>query len=465
MVQSTRSDSSVIAALDRARAAASRHDFAGVRDALIDAWRAGRSPAVARLVELVASKAPDDLTAKLAALVRRDAASSHANLRALAEIDDPRLSSRAIEALIALPFTTPASGASFLSELIDTVGRLGDTRLTERSGAIRAAITTRIDRGVTRRALVERLDVALARLPPVAATSEELERERALAVQLEPLRAASRSLEALFAEVYADPVADSPRLVLADLLLQRGDPRGELIALQLARGDGEPTKRELSLLGKHGRAWLGRLAPVVSWRRRHSRTAFRRGFLAVADIMLTADKKLEPLLGEPEWTTVEQLTGGWDTDLLLAAPLRGLRSINARLDEATIAALARRREPLGNVVEVQLRDLKTDHATLRRAFPALTTVRIERIFHSWPELLAIRQMPIDHVAITNYWVSSPAQVAIAQRDLDEFVGRLLGQPTELASLSIDAPYYHSPPPTPVELRRGADGTFERVAQR
>ncbi|MDP1825479.1 MAG: hypothetical protein Q8L48_19630 [Archangium sp.] len=35
------------------------------------------------------------------------------------------------------------------------------------------------------------------------------------------------SLEALFDAVYDDPGADGPRLVLADALVEVGDPRGE----------------------------------------------------------------------------------------------------------------------------------------------------------------------------------------------------------------------------------------------
>jgi uncharacterized protein (TIGR02996 family) len=462
MAESTRHDPRVIAALALARAAASRYDLAGVRDALIDAWRAGRSPAVARLVELVATKAPDALTAKLAALVKHGAVSSHANLRALLEIDDPRLSGRAIEALVALPFATSAAAPAFLSELIDTVGRLGDARITECADAIRGAITTRIEPRAVRRTLIERLEEVIAGLPPVAATPEEISLERELAMQLEPLRADSRAIETLIAEIYANPADDAQRLVLADLLLQRGDPRGELIALQFGRGDGEPTKRELRLLQKHGRSWLGRLAPVLSWGRHYSRTAFRRGFLAVADIMLSVDKKLEPLAGAPEWATVEKLTGRWNTDLLLTAPLRGLRSIDDRLDAATIEALSQRREPLANVIEVRLMDPKIDGATLRRAFPALTTVKLSRNINSWPELLAVRHLAVDHVAITDFWVPSPERVAIARQELDAFVRSLVGQPTELARLSIDGPYYNPPVPAPVELRRGADGKFERV---
>jgi uncharacterized protein (TIGR02996 family) len=46
-------------------------------------------------------------------------------------------------------------------------------------------------------------------------------------------------LAALRAAVYAAPDDDAPRLVLADYLLERGDPRGELIHVQcaIARGD------------------------------------------------------------------------------------------------------------------------------------------------------------------------------------------------------------------------------------
>lgn len=36
---------------------------------------------------------------------------------------------------------------------------------------------------------------------------------------------------ALFAEIVQAPHDDAPRLVYADWLLERGDPRGELIAL------------------------------------------------------------------------------------------------------------------------------------------------------------------------------------------------------------------------------------------
>ena len=42
--------------------------------------------------------------------------------------------------------------------------------------------------------------------------------------------------DALLAAIYADPDDDAPRHVLADALIDRGDPRGEFISMQLARG-------------------------------------------------------------------------------------------------------------------------------------------------------------------------------------------------------------------------------------
>jgi len=46
--------------------------------------------------------------------------------------------------------------------------------------------------------------------------------------------------------------ADQPRLVYADALTERGDPRGELISLQLSAGD-RPELAKRALLKAHSR--------------------------------------------------------------------------------------------------------------------------------------------------------------------------------------------------------------------
>lgn len=73
--------------------------------------------------------------------------------------------------------------------------------------------------------------------------------------------------------ILADPTADAPRLVYADHLAARGDPRGEFIHLQCALGrtlgDEGLLAREAALLEQHGASWLVELEHLreVEWRR------------------------------------------------------------------------------------------------------------------------------------------------------------------------------------------------------
>ena len=79
--------------------------------------------------------------------------------------------------------------------------------------------------------------------------------------------------------IWAAPNDDAPREQYAAWLIERSDPRGELITLQFARhrGTDAPTgkARERELLAAHARAWLGEIEPAVM----KSRYAFERGFL------------------------------------------------------------------------------------------------------------------------------------------------------------------------------------------
>jgi uncharacterized protein (TIGR02996 family) len=107
----------------------------------------------------------------------------------------------------------------------------------------------------------------------------------------------------LIADVYAHPDDDGPRLVYADWLEERGDPRGELIALQCRQGLDEAGERRVRALVKaHGRKWLGPLAPIVT-----TGHAFRRGFVARATVKWGAAKNVARLGALPAWATVEEL--------------------------------------------------------------------------------------------------------------------------------------------------------------
>ncbi|HLL22455.1 MAG TPA: TIGR02996 domain-containing protein, partial [Kofleriaceae bacterium] len=110
--------------------------------------------------------------------------------------------------------------------------------------------------------------------------------------------------------IAADPDDDEQRLVLADALMQRGDPRGELIALQCAIARAEPAPDELTsrvdaLLAAHGAAWTAELRAICP-----GRYGFVRGF--VERVWLDASTAFSPTSGPA---------------LLAAAPL--LRHITA----------------------------------------------------------------------------------------------------------------------------------------
>jgi len=78
----------------------------------------------------------------------------------------------------------------------------------------------------------------------------------------------------LLAQIAADPASDDARRVLADLLAERGDLRGELITLQLMpQRDAKTERRMRTLVRVHWRTWLGDgLGRLVE------RVDFERGF-------------------------------------------------------------------------------------------------------------------------------------------------------------------------------------------
>src|SRR5262245_55204692 len=95
---------------------------------------------------------------------------------------------------------------------------------------------------------------------------------------------------AFLRSVAANPDDDLPRLVYADYLDERGDPRGEFVRLQVERPRLPPddprraewSARERELLRRHGDEWLGPLTRIVSGH------AFRRGFVEDVVVMTEA---------------------------------------------------------------------------------------------------------------------------------------------------------------------------------
>lgn len=194
----------------------------------------------------------------------------------------------------------------------------------------------------------------------------------------------------MFDAVYADPVADGPRAVLADALQERGDPRGEFIALQLAKLQSKPsaaaTRRERSLLTKHRRAWLGPLADVVN----EPNSTWARGFLDTVVAELSDDTPVDPI-----WNTVRSLriVGGYPPKVrvLAAGCFRGLTEFSSiALDDLGTLLSARSKPPIESLsiygpharggawdpAQLKLVDRLTELPGLRRL-----SLRVER--HPW----------------------------------------------------------------------------------
>jgi uncharacterized protein (TIGR02996 family) len=115
-------------------------------------------------------------------------------------------------------------------------------------------------------------------------------------------------MDSALSAVLAAPDDDAPRLVYADWLQQRHDPRGELIAVQCALGarpgDAALRKREEELLAQHGEAWAAALEALGA-----DGCVWHRGFIDEAFAEVRALSKnaaaifeLAPLLRRVETT-------------------------------------------------------------------------------------------------------------------------------------------------------------------
>ena len=118
-------------------------------------------------------------------------------------------------------------------------------------------------------------------------------REFALAETAEPK-------EDLEQAIYELPERIDLRAVLADQLIEAGDPRGEFIALQLSeRRSKDDDKRIKGLLKEHGRKWLGPLEPVLQ----KTGLRFEGGFPLTGRLEPDCGDRLRPLIGHPAWST------------------------------------------------------------------------------------------------------------------------------------------------------------------
>ncbi len=178
-------------------------------------------------------------------------------------------------------------------------------------------------RRVELRLFVDGVQEALHELPaPSAATRALIE---ALSAAFGPAMGRIRSARTVEAElleaIYEAPEDNAPRAVYADWLLERKDPRGEFIMLQL-KAAGEPlspvdARRMETLASRHSARWLGPLSAVVPSKAR----VFHRGFLSAATLRPRHQRALNSATSDPRWRTVRAIDCfGFDPTPLLASP-------------------------------------------------------------------------------------------------------------------------------------------------
>lgn len=179
--------------------------------------------------------------------------------------------------------------------------------------------------------------------------------------------------DALFAEILADPRSDAARLVYADHLLERGDPRGELIQLQCRLEKlvpDDPARRPLArriadLLGVHETAWT-RDVRALGFADHLHQVALRRGFVE------------KVMIGAAQHATIAALRA-----------ITPLRHVHVRVPDA--ANDARRDHDLAALGEavagIEALSLHAGGIHARRAFAAALA--------RWPQLARLRELDVD----------------------------------------------------------------------
>lgn len=265
-------------------------------DALVEAWKLNPHPRISALASQL--PASELFTGLFAGQLRQVAK----KVNELKVRQHPHLSD-ALERVLSDPPWSSDNSRDVWTLIFKLVAESRDPRFLALAKELPAKWGMRADQ---RRWLTETLSNAVQNIPVVI---ELTANQAALLVAIErdayaAKPAPKRSTTIDFAAVYANPLDDRPRLVLADALLEQGDARGEFLSLQLRpekTSDGQ--KRERALLKAHAKGWLtpfgGALGADVKW---------RRGFPAEGLVKFRDAAAVKKYGSVPEWATFESLT-------------------------------------------------------------------------------------------------------------------------------------------------------------
>jgi len=264
----------------------------------LDAWNAcdakGDPLDFARLAAAARGGTQDDVNAHVAALAQRT---------------DPAMAG-AMLALLANPPYAGVKSRGMLEHILEAIATTRDRRAAEPARELGRRYLTIVNSGTggwTSHALAA-LAEELAALPVPdldAADAELVETLEARFGKREVVapRPGAKTLAQLLDEVYAAPADDGPRQIYADALLEQNDPRGEWIALDLARARGE-----LDAVGEARQKELATPGEIATWAQplaNGGEVTFARGFPA----KLRLYRNAKVLIGARELATITELHG------------------------------------------------------------------------------------------------------------------------------------------------------------
>jgi hypothetical protein len=137
--------------------------------------------------------------------------------------------------------------------------------------------------------------------------------------------------------VYDRPDDLAVRHVLADALLERGDPRGEYLSLLFTPTPTAETRaRAAAIFAEHHRSWMGRLAEIIP----SPSARWKNGFVERAGLWVPSHwDTVELHFATPEWATLRSITFLPTSRQLVSASMTALRSL-APADEDALGDLA-----------------------------------------------------------------------------------------------------------------------------
>ena len=258
---------------------------------------------------LAVANEPDEVvTPLLETVTEAKSPAAHARLQALVRRGpDPRVALAAVQWALAVHYRTPPRNRPWWT-LVEEILRTWLPADFDYAGLARqmahnhpAPFTERISGRIAKlkneapapsplpEGARAQLEAWLEAFPPPAASRKPLARE---------------AVQGLVDAVVANLDDDAPRAVLADRLIEAGDPWGDFIQAQLARTDAQPLPVDDLPEGEQATAtgtpapWLGEAFTF------YTAPYYRRGF--PEHIMVTSD--LDKVIGEPGFRTARRLT-------------------------------------------------------------------------------------------------------------------------------------------------------------